>query len=192
MNTFTFQRVHRNKKAKPNYDIYRFTNDFNDKVIVEVFFYDYNIYAVKFFLKRHSISRDKYSMAYSKEDKTDKSGKEHLGNMNCLKVLNTILKIIREISKNDSIASFGIMGAPKISEMDAKKNKKNINSDGTVANTKRYKVYHLYIRRYFSPEQFEYIDSKTSSILLLRNRKNDKFDKRKAELYIVNNIIPNL
>lgn len=100
--------------------------------------------------------------------------------------------IALDIAVKDSLASFGFMGAPKPSENDPKINGQNINSDNTVANTKRYKVYNLYAKRYFSPEKFEYIDSKTASILLLKNTKNINLTKEVAEEYIINEIIPNL
>lgn len=85
------------------------------------------------------------------------------------------------------------MGAPKESEADPEINSVNINLDCTVADTKRYRVYHLYTRKYFNPSDFEYIDSKSSSILLLINNKNkEALTKDVAENYIINTIIPSL
>lgn len=107
--------------------------------------------------------------------------------------MNTVLMISKDIIKKDPLASFGFMGAAKPVEKDKELNEANINPDSTIANTKRYKIYHMYARRYFNPKDFEYIDSKTASILLLRNNRNRAvLTKEVAEDYIVNQLIPNL
>lgn len=191
LNYYQFIRCHGNNKVARKYEVFRFQNDFNDKYLVEVFHYDYNVYAIKFFMKKHRLSENRYNITYPQKFKERRGCKT--GNSNFLKVMNTVLKISLEISKKDNLASFGFMGAPKLKENDPKINSKNINPDNTVANTKRYKVYHLYARRYFNPHDFEYIDSCTSSILLLRNNRNKNvLTKQVAEEYINNEIIPNL
>ena len=153
--------------------------------------YDYNIYAIKFFLKHHRQSETRYSYSYPKTFKD--AGCRVTGNRNFLKTMSTVLEISKEIIKIDGFASFGYMGAPKPKELDPDFNGDNINEDFTVGSTKRYKVYHLYAKRYFNPREFEYIDSKTSSILLLRNNKNKiLLNTAVAEDYINNDIIPNL
>jgi hypothetical protein len=186
-----FQRPPIKKNGIKIKDVYRFVNDFNDAIVVEVFYYEYNVYAIKFYLKKHRHNRDKYSVTYPQDFKTKKSCPT--GNENFLKTLNTILKISLKIMNEDNLASFGFMGAAKSCENDEILNSKNINPDGTIANTKRYKVYLLYVKRFFGPETFEYIDSKTSSILLLRNNRNkEKLTEKVAEKYIIATIIPSL
>src|SRR5690606_6779405 len=99
----------------------------------------------------------------------------------------------QEIAKKDTLASVGFMGAPKLCELDCEINGNNINKDLTVADTKRYKVYHLYSRKYFNPLHYEYIDSKKSSMLLLRNNSNKHVLTHEIAVdYINNTIIPNL
>ncbi len=188
---YAFSRCHGKNKGDRKFDIYRFKNDFNDIYLVEVFYYEYNVYAIKFFMKKHRLSPNRYSLTYPK------SFKEKLGcitgNYNFLKVMNTVLMISLEIKKKDNLASFGFMGAPSVAESDPNINPENVNIDNTVANTKRYKIYHLYARRYFNPMKFEYIYGRTSSILLLRNNDNKQLlTKKIAEDYINNTIIPNL
>jgi hypothetical protein len=191
LNHYEFLRCHGSSKGIRKLDVYRFQNDFNDKYLVEVFYYDYNVYAIKFFMKKHKLSESRYNLTYPQKFKEKRGCKT--GNSNFLKVMNTVLKITLEISKKDSLASFGFMGAPREKELDENLNSENINEDCTIANTKRYKVYHLYARRYFNPNDFEYIDSNTSSILLLRNNRNKNvLTKQVAEDYIVNEIIPTL
>ena len=101
--------------------------------------------------------------------------------------------IAKDISLEDELASFGFLGAPKMVELDVDLNKPNINADNTVSNTKRYTVYTLYVRRFYNPLDFEYIESNTASIMLLRNNKNKEIlTKDIAEKFIINEIIPNL
>lgn len=191
MNFYEYSKCHGGKNLNRKFDIYRFKNDFNDVYLVEVFHYEYNVYAIKFFMKKHRLSPNKYSMTYPRKFKEKRGFKT--GNLNFLKVMNTVLTISLEIKKNDTLASFGFMGAPRANENDPNENSENINADCTVANTKRYKVYQLYSRRYFNPKDFEYIYSPTSSILLLRNNENNKvLTKDVAEDYINNTIIPSL
>ncbi len=171
--------------------LYRFKNIFNDNVIVEVFEYKHNVYAIKFYLKKHSLSQNKYFLTYDK--KFLKRKRATNGCKNLFFTLNTILNIaVNEILKNNTNASFGFMGAPKLSELQDL-DSGNVNDDGTIANTTRYRMYFLYVKRHFNPEEFEYIISKTSSIVLLRNnRYSDKLTKDIAEKYIKNDIIPSL
>lgn len=191
LNRYDFYKIQGNQRNKEKVELYRFKNDFKDIYIVEIFHYEFNVYAVKFYLKNHRDSKNRYNICYKKEFKM-RFGFQ-TGNANFIKVLNTILSIIVEISKKDRLASFGFMGAPKESEANPEINSANINPDCTVANTKRYKVYHLYTRKYFNPTDFEYIDSSTSSILLLRNNKNkEALTKEVAENYILDTIIPSL
>lgn len=171
--------------------MFRFKNVFNDIYLVEVFHYDHNVYAIKFFMKKHRLSDDRYCLVYPQRFREKRNSPT--GNTNFLKVMNTVLMISKDIIQKDPLASFGFMGAAKLSEKDKSLNEENINPDNTIGNTKRYKVYNMYARRYFNPKDFEYIDSKTASILLLRNNKNKAvLTKEVAEQYIVNQLIPNL
>lgn len=191
LSRYDYYKIQGNQKNKGKIELYRFKNDFKQIYIVEIFHYEHNVYAVKFYLKNHSDSKRRYNLCYKNEFKEGLG--YTTGNSNFIKVLNTILSIVIDIIKKDNLASFGFMGAPRENELDETLNADNINEDCTVANTKRYKVYHLYVRKYFNPDDFEYIDSKTSSILLLRNNKNKKvLTEKVAEEYIVNTIIPNL
>lgn len=188
---YDFYKIQGNRKNKEKVEIYRFKNEFKDIYIVEIFHYDFNVYAIKFYLKNHSDSKKRYNITYKSEFK--RSLGFQTGNSNFIKVLQTILCIVVEITKKDKLASFGFMGAPRESEADPEINSENINLDCTVANTKRYRVYHLFTRNHFNPDDFEYIDSKSSSILLLRNNKNKEIlTKEIAEDYILNTIIPSL
>jgi len=172
--------------------LYRFKNIYNENYIAEVFHYENSVYAIKYYLKNHRDSNKRYNITYSKDFLEKK--KVNTGALNFFRVMDTVLTIAqKEIISKDNKASFGFLGAPKEIEMNKKKNKKNINNDKTISNTKRYKVYSLYARRYYNPQYFEYIDSKTSSILILRNNKNkDILTPEVIQNYILKEIIPNL
>lgn len=172
--------------------LFRFKNEYNDHTMVEIFHYDYNVYAFKFFLKKHRDSDHRYSLSYPQRFLNRK--KTITGAKNFFLTMNTIIKIaLNEILENDKYASFGFLGAPKQFIEDKRINDLEKNKDGTVANTTRYRIYSIYARRIFSPTSFEYIDSKSSSIMLLRNNKNkENLTIKNAEQFIKEKIIPNL
>lgn len=171
-----------------NTKLYRFLNEYNDFVIVEVFHHPNNVYVVKFFLKKHRYSDKRYNLVYPNKYRKRKGA---INGSKCfLKVMNTVLQISLEILNNDPIASFGYMGAPIKEEQE---DPKRINVDGTIIDTKRYKVYLSYVKRYFDPSAFEYLDSNKTSIMLLRNNKNKTtLTKKVADNYIKDIVIPNL
>jgi hypothetical protein len=76
------------------------------------------------------------------------------------------------------------MGAPTTKENNFKKNAQNINPDKTVRNTKRYRIYSLYVRRYFSPDDFTHISFKNSSCFLLMNNRNKILNNKIADDYL--------
>jgi hypothetical protein len=74
------------------------------------------------------------------------------------------------------------MGAPTILELNKKKNIKYINLDGTVRKTKRYNIYAIYVKRYFSPEYFEHIEIESSSCYMIKSI-NSNLKTREVELF---------
>lgn len=167
-------------------DIFTFKNLYNDVVILEVFKYNDNVYVIKFFLKKHKLSKEKYSFQYSTSFLKEKGFVS--GVKNFFKTLDTILTIGMEYSKKDNLASFGFMGAPKPEEL---LNRDEL--DITIANTTRYSIYKSYSLRYFNPKHFTFIDSNTSSIFFIRNERNRKnLPKAKVMRIIKDEIIPNL
>ncbi|MBD0833744.1 hypothetical protein [Aestuariibaculum sediminum] len=166
-----FEYTHKGKKKLKGIteDIYTFKCSLNVSYIVEVENHEYDIYIVKFFQKNHRHSDNRYSLVNSK-----KFLERHktTGTKNFLTILNTILKINIEIYNSNNKASFGFMGAPTNLELDPSKTTKIINLDGTVAETKRFNTYSIYVKRYFSPDNFEHIEISTSSCYLIKSKKN--------------------
>lgn len=159
-------------------DIFTFKSDIiKQTYIVEVINYDFNIYIVQFYLKCHRLSENRFSF-YLPLDVNSKIDK-NIRNKHFFLLLNTLTILAKEIIKKDPLASFGFMGAPTPNEKNFKKNAEKINPDKTIIETKRYRVYSLYIKRYFSPQKFTHIEYQNASCYLLKNNDNValSFDK---------------
>ncbi|MBF4472953.1 hypothetical protein [Flavobacterium sp. HJJ] len=98
-------------------------------------------------------------------------------------LLNTITNICLDIYQKKPKASFGFMGAPTSKESNPKKNKKNINPDKTIKNTKRHRIYSLYVKRYFPPTKFNHTVYNESSCYLLNNQANPLLTTELANTY---------
>ena len=113
------------------------------------------MFAVKFHLKDHRLSKNKYKI--------------QTGLYEPRRIFGTCINILLEISRDNPSSSFGFIGSQDLTE--AKKE-----------NTKRYKVYRRIVSNLFKPETFKhYEDSINSAYLLIRNseveRDNDLFEK---------------
>lgn len=106
-------------------------------VWVEV--YERHLYAVKFHLKVHRHSPDKYSLM--------------TGFNEVRPVINTCIAIMQEIGEKDMRASFGFIGA-------------NMQGETSVY-TKRFRVYSRMIATYFSESVFEHFMLINKSAYLL-------------------------
>lgn len=184
-NSFSYTHKGKNKLRSIFEDIYTFKCSLNITYIVEVEHHDNDICIVKFFQKNHRHSKDRYSLLNSnkflKRNKTN-------GAKNFLMILNTIMDINIKIYNANSKTSFGFMGAPTIDELDPSKTNKVINDDGTVSHTKRFNTYSIYVKRYFSPDDFEHIEIPTSSSYLIKSKKNLSLTTDKIESFFENYI----
>lgn len=140
--------------------------------IAEILHLSYNIYVIQFFLKNHRLSEQRFNSLLNENN-----------NRHSFFVLNTLVNISMDIIKANPHASFGFMGAP-IRKETTKKNSVNINPDNTVKNTKRYRTYALYVKRYYPPDLFSHIDYKDSSCYLLKNTKNQNLTEETSDLYL--------
>lgn len=148
----------------------------NQTYILEVLHLEHNIYVLQFYLKNHRHSANRFSLLLP--DDVTKSSKH------VFFLLNTIVNLSSKLYLVNTLASFGFMGAPTTRENNFKKNHENINPDKTVKNTKRFRIYSLYVRRYFSPNDFTHISFKNSSCFLLMNNKNIFLNKNIADEYL--------
>ena len=103
--------------------------------------YDNHFYEIKFHLKVHKDSENKYSFM--------------TGLHEARQVINTCMCIMMEIAKKDPRSSFGFIGA-------------NMAGESTIF-TKRFKVYSRIVATYFSDEHFEHtMNIEKSAYMLVR------------------------
>jgi hypothetical protein len=110
---------------------------------------DFDLYIVKFYLKNHRYSDDKYSLLTNFQEFPS--------------ILGTIINIMMETYKNNPKSSFCFQGANSKKE--------------DIKETKRFRVYKEVMARCFSPTFFHHIeDSNKSFYLLLNKAKLDEYD----------------
>lgn len=181
-NKLDYHASGKTKNFDVSVDLYTFKCMFNQQYIVEVEHHRNNIFVIKYFQKNHKDSKMRYSLMNG-----ETLWKKPENAMNFFAILNTVTQIMLDIYFDIKNASYAFMGAPTKFEI-SYKNKSNINEDGTIAKTKRYNIYSLYVKRYFSPTLFEHIEIETSSCYLLRNIDNKKITKEKVESFFSNYI----
>lgn len=113
--------------------------------IVRVEKYMYNIYAVKFYPKKYKDSKNKYRIATNTFEPR--------------RIINTCINIMLSIYKENTMASFGFIGA------------NGLNENSTNC-TKRYRVYSKIMATYFSSERFYHKENKEKSAYMLINKKS--------------------
>lgn len=122
--------------------LYRFKSTKSKLVyIVRVEEYKHNIYAVKFYQKNHSLSKDKYRIMTNTNEPR--------------RIINTCINIMLSIYQNNPKASFGFIGANGFNE--------------DVCCTKRYRVYSRIIATYFSDKYFYHKENIEKSAYMLIN-----------------------
>ncbi|OJX63118.1 hypothetical protein [Dysgonomonas sp. 37-18] len=147
--------------------LYRFKSDITHQVyLVWVEIYPYNLYAIKFHLKRDSGSRLKYNK---------------LTNLNETRpVVKTCIAIMLEIHSKDNKSSFGFIGSNTI--CDRKIKNRTVYIHEPEAKTKRYNFYSRMMLTYFSDNifQHEVIEEKSAYIMLRKaeyEKDNDILNK---------------
>ena len=125
--------------------IYVFRDTHNNTYIVNADLLKYNVYVVKFFLKSHRLSENKYRLL------TDKNSP--------FRVLTTCFAIMHDICKKNPFASFYFQGSNTMEETD-------------LNNTKRYGVYKKLCARAFHPSNFLHYKFDNESQYLLINKEN--------------------
>lgn len=122
--------------------LYRFKSTKSNLVyIVRVEEYKYNVYAVKFYQKSHSLSKNKYRIMTNTNEPR--------------RIINTCINIMLKIYENNNKASFGFIGANGFNE--------------NICCTKRYRVYSKIIATYFSDEYFYHKENINKSAYMLIN-----------------------
>lgn len=115
----------------------------NLSYLVRVEIYPQHVYAIKFYLKNHRHSPNKYRLATNTNEPR--------------RIINTCINIMLSIYERDASASFGFVGSNGMDE-------------NTYCCTKRYRVYTKMLARYFTDELFCHVENKGKSAYLMLNR----------------------
>ncbi len=124
--------------------VYSFKGKNNRRYIVNVELYNFDVFVIKFYLKSHSDSAKKFNT--------------ETGFNEVQPIVRTCIEIMRDIYQGNEKASFGFIGSNS--------------DDESVDNTKRFRVYSLVMKSYFSTEKFIHAESKIDSAYLLVNKLN--------------------
>lgn len=101
--------------------------------------YRHHFYAVKFHLKNHRYSDNKY---------------RYMTKLNeARQVIHTCINIMLEIAMEDDLSSFGFIGANSIGE--------------SIKETKRFQVYKILMATYFSEEHFLHVQNVNKSAYVM-------------------------
>ncbi len=148
---------HRGRVIKHNDDILIKTLVYSFKTVNKSFYivniekYKNDVYILKFHLKPHSDSENKYKFIAHKANAKYK--------FDVPIVLNTCLNILLSIKKKNNLASFGFKGVAEDNEKEE--------------NTRRFRVYKLLTENKFSVHRFAHKISVENSTYLLLNKKNN-------------------
>ncbi len=117
---------------------------YNHRYIVNVQEFEYHVYIIKFHLKDHRHSENKYNLQTDYHDAT--------------RVITTCIEIMLYFYRKFPLASFGFIGANSVGE--------------SKKNTKRYRIYRRLMENFFSPIHFSHHYYEDGSAYLLLNRAN--------------------
>ena len=145
-------------KGEIPYKLYRFKSTRTNHVyLVRVEEYPYHFYGIKFYLKDHCHSKNKYNLLTGLNEPRS--------------VINTCINILIDVYKKDKHASFGFIGAHTLKELDEKK------SSGLERPTKRMRFYERIINSYFpSNGSFfqHYIDEAKNTYLIINTKELER------------------
>jgi hypothetical protein len=133
--------------------VYTFKTKYSLKYQVNIVQYNVGVFGVKFHLKMHGNSPSKFKLLSNKGDS--------------IVVLKTIVSIMKQILDENKTASFAFIGMPLPEE--------------GINKTKRYTVYKLYCRRYFSYETFDHVYDHERSFYMLLNKANKNIPHEEIE-----------
>jgi hypothetical protein len=169
----TFYSFKYRNKEKPNFSnetydyVHRltFTSKHNQKYIVRVEEYEkQSLYAVKFYLKNHSLSDKKYSISTNFGDATV--------------IIRTCIEIMLYFYREkNGLASFVFIGATDVSET----------SD---TNTKRFRVYTAIMEFYLTPKRFKHFSFAPQSLYLMLNMQQNDTILQEIETILENELKP--
>jgi hypothetical protein len=153
LNPYSFGYAGSNKEDGFKRHIYRFKTRFNRTYIVNADEFDNDIFVVKFYMKRHRLSPNKFKILANDHD--------------AKRVLDTCVAIGTHILDSKPKASFGFIGEPGKGE--------------SKFRTKRFLVYFLYATKHYSPFTWEHYPDENISAYFLLNSKNESLNMSQVE-----------
>lgn len=126
--------------------IYTFSTRYGVKYQVNILEYTFGLFAVKFHLSIHKKHARRYQILADVPDR--------------IVVLKTMVRIMLDVLRCiNNEASFAFIGMPLTNE--------------SADTTKRFKVYKIFCRRFFNPDNFHHDFDETKSFYMLLNKKRD-------------------
>jgi hypothetical protein len=139
--------------------------------LVEVEVYSYEIYIIKYYLKKNKSNPLRYNLLTNEQK--------------CAKVISTCIRIMLSIYNENPSASFGFLGAHIV--------KTDINYIEAKNVTKRFRVYRDAIVRLFGLETFtHHRDFEHSTYLMISNKNKDVEDVKEKAKKMFDDIFPEL
>ncbi len=152
--SYNFIQTKEIKKHSVKEHKYSFKTRLNQRYIVNVEEYKYQLFVIKFYLKNHEHSKQKYNLLTNDGD--------------AFRVISTCVNVILEILTLNPEASFGFIGEQSLGE--------------EKANTKCFRIYKRVTENYFPPQKFEHAINTENSSYLILNKKNKTLElKEKAQ-----------
>jgi hypothetical protein len=131
--------------------IYVFHNCKNQKYIINVENYKYDFYHIKFHLKNHTASKNKYRIQTNTFD--------------AFRIISTCFNVLFHIFEKNRYASFGFIGMSSKNEK-IKENKQN----------KRFRIYRRKALNLFSENDFIHVENLDNNAYFLINRHNPEIN----------------
>ena len=148
---YDFRLVHTDRRNEAHLQtkyLYRFKTRFNRTYLVEIEEYRYDTYAIKFYLKNHADSPNRYNLLTHDGD--------------AFRILSTCLSIIADLLSKNQYASFGFIGAPTLEEKEKERE----------TNNKRFRVYRQMTQNRFSTDRFSHVMNEDKSTYIILNKRN--------------------
>ena len=165
-NSYTHHRgnvINHNNSIHIKTIVYSFKTVNKHFYIVNIEKYKNEVFILKFHLKPHSDSENRYKFI------ANKANTEYTFDVPA--ILNTCLNILLEIKSRNNLASFGFKGIAQDNEKEE--------------NTRRFRVYKLLTENKFSVNRFAHKVSVKDSTYLLLNKKNNvkNLDKKVEKMF---------
>jgi len=138
------------------------------RYIVQLETYKYDIFIIKFYLKKHGSWKWKYNIRTNDHE--------------AIRVINTCLNICLDLLNKQPTASFGFLASRTYNP-----NTKKLEDEAVNA---RYRVYIGKLLNYFSPQNFLHEENPEKSSYLILNRRNrtpklkEKIEEMFKDLYV--------